>query len=242
MEAAGKLRSLAQRQAKLYLQARVGVDQVLATQRLAESISEFDRYLPVVTAAAQSGSAARAARRINSEWESLRKTLAAPHSAASAASISAEAEQISIGAQTLAVQFDLAQDSPVYRLVDLASRSDMLAQRLARIYMQIRAGMVGKAAYVDLEQTSKEFKAAFGELAAASENTPSIRANLDLARQQWLFFEMAVNDREKSYDFAKRDVATTSERISQIMNESSLAYMRIASEGSAALASNTRKR
>lgn len=242
MEAAGKIRSLAQRQAKLYLQARIGVDQAQATQRLAESIAEFDRYLPVVQAAAQSGSSARAARRITSEWESFRKTLASPLDASSAASISAEAEQISIGAQSLAVQFDLAQDSPIYRLVDLASRSDMLAQRLARIYMQIRAGIGGKAAQVDMEQTRKEFAAALGELVAANENTPAIRSNLELARQQWMFFEMAVNDREKSYDFARRDVATTSERISQIMTESAMAYVRMANEGVSTLAKNTRQR
>lgn len=242
LEAAGKLRSLAQRQAKLYLQARVGVDQAQATQRLADSISEFERYLPVVMAAAQSGSAARAARRINSEWEGFRKSLSAPLNAASAANISAEAEQISIAAQSLAVQFDLAQESPVYRLVDLASRSDMLAQRLARIYMQMRAGIGGSAAQVDLEQTRKEFSAALGELAMAGENTPAIRANLELARQQWMFFEMAVNDRDKSFDFARRDVATTSERISQIMNESGLAYARLANERSATLALNARQR
>ncbi|MDO6387063.1 hypothetical protein [Uliginosibacterium sp. 31-12] len=242
MEAAGKLRSLAQRQAKLYLQARVGVEQGPAQQRLAESIAEFERCLPIVQAAAQSGSAARSARRMGSEWESFRKALEAPLNGPAASSLSAEAEQISIAAQSLAVQFDLAQESPLYRLVDLASRSDMLAQRLARIYMQMRAGMGGKAAEVDLEQTRKEFKAAFGELAAAAENTPTIRANLEVARQQWMFFELAVNDREKSFEFARRDVATTSERISQIMNESALAYMRLVRDAAPAVASNAGRR
>lgn len=242
LEAAGKLRSLAQRQAKLYLQAQVGVEKPLAQQKLAESIAEFEKHLPVVQAAAQSGASARSARRLSSEWESYRKALTAAPDAAAAANIAAEAEQISIAAQSLAVQFDLAQESPLYRLVDLASRSDMLAQRLARIYMQIRAGMGGKAAQVDLEQTRKEFAAAFGELAAAGENTPAIRANLELARQQWMFFEMAVNDRGKSFEFARRDVATTSERISQIMNEAALAYVRLANAGQDTLALNARKR
>lgn len=242
LEAAGKLRSLAQRQAKLYLQIRAGVDQAQASLRLADSISEFERYLPVVTTAAQSGSAARSARRINSAWEGFRKSLTTPFNETSAASIAAEAEQISIAAQSLAVQFDLAQESPVYRLVDLSSRSDMLAQRLARIYMQMRAGMGGRAAQVDLEQTRKEFSAALGELLAAAENTPAVRANLELARQQWMFFEMAVNDRDKSLEFAKRDVASTSERISQIMSESGQAYARLANERSPTLAVNARQR
>lgn len=244
LEAAGKLRSLAQRQAKLYLQLRLGVEREASERWLTEAVRSFDENLVVVTRAAQGDSATlRIVGRITAQWEGLRQTLSSPLETRKAQSIAADAEQIAIAAQALALRFDLAQDSPMYRLVDLASRNDMLAQRLARIYMQIRAGQGGKSAEVDMEQTRKEFAAGLKELAGASDNTPAITANLELARQQWLFFQMAVNDHAKSAEYLRRDVATTSERISQMMNEASLVYVRMAARASEAqLAQNGRKR
>ncbi|MDP5239399.1 hypothetical protein Q9Q94_07645 [Uliginosibacterium sp. 31-16] len=229
IEAAGKLRSLAQRQAKLYLQLRLEVEPEASQRWLAESVRSFDENLALVARAAQGDApTVRIVTRITTQWEGFRQTLSSPPDARKAQSVAADAEQIALAAQSLALRFDLAQDSPVFRLVDLASRNDMLAQRLARIYMQTRAGQGGKAAEVDMEQTRKEFAAGLKALSDAAENTPAIRANLELARQQWLFFDMAVNDRQKSFDFARRDVATTSERISQMMTAAAQVYGQMA--------------
>jgi hypothetical protein len=243
LEAAGKMRSLAQRQAKLYLQLRLGVESEASERWLAEAVRSFDESLAIVTRAAQGdASSQRLVRRITTQWEALRQTLSSPLDAGKSLGIAADAEEIAIGAQALALRFDLAQESPLYRLVDLASRNDMLAQRLARIYMQIRAGQGGKAAEVDLVQTRKEFSAGLKELAAAADNTPAVNANLELARQQWLFFEMAVNDHAKSFEYTRRDVATTSERISQMMREASQVYVQMVGQGSESVATNAHKR
>lgn len=229
VEAAGKLRSLAQRQAKLYLQLRLGIEKEASERWLSEAVRSFDESLVVVARAAQGEPASeRIVGRITTQWENFRQILSGPLSLRQAETISADAEQIALAAQSLALRFDLAQDSPLYRLADLASRNDMLAQRLARIYMQMRAGQGGKAAEVDMVQTRKEFAAGLQELVAAADNTPAVLASLELARQQWLFFDMAVNDREKSFDFARRDVATTSERISQMMTQAAQSYSQMA--------------
>jgi hypothetical protein len=237
MEAAGKLRSLSQRQAKLYLQMRLGIEAELSERWLAEAVRSFDENAEIVGRAAQGdASSKRIAGRIATQWESLRQTLTSPLDPVKALRVAAEAEAIAISAQALAVRFDLAQESPMYRLVDLASRNDMLAQRLARIYMQMRAGQGGAGAEVDLLQTRKEFSAGLNELMLAAANTPAVKNILELARQQWLFLELAVSDRSKKFDYTRRDVATTSERISQMMNETSRVYTQLAGGGGEALA------
>jgi len=58
---------------------------------------------------------------------------------------------------------------------------------------------------------------ALNELNQAPENTPEIRIELGLANTQWLFFEQALNGQE-SRDIALRNVATTSERILEVMD------------------------
>ncbi|MDQ7988298.1 MAG: hypothetical protein REI09_01580 [Candidatus Dactylopiibacterium sp.] len=235
LEAAGKLRSLAQRQVKLNLQIALGVERSAAEARLRESVAEFDRLVPLVQAAAREGAAARSARRLGAEWASQRALLLAPPAQGRAATLGAGAEQLSIAAQGLAVQFDLAQDAPLARLADLASRTDMLAQRLARLYLATQSGAGGEAAKVDLAQTSREFMSAFASLEEAGENTAAIRAKLRLVRQQWMFFEFAVNDPSRAtnsgFEFVRRDVASTSERISQVMAETAAAYSQLALAG-----------
>jgi hypothetical protein len=226
--AAGKLRSLSQRQAKLYFQIRLGIESHTARQALNRTRGEFEQALVRIQDVAGSGSGARAVRRIGSGWETLRNSFEQVNPQIGL--IAADAEQISVAAQSLAVQLEMDQESPYFRLADLASRSDMLAQRLARIYLQIRSEGGNKAAEVDLLQTSAEFVAAMRELEEAAETTPLIRRDLALVRQQWLFFELAIRERDRNIAHSHRDVATTSERISQMMDETMQRYLRLASE------------
>ena len=63
----------------------------------------------------------------------------------------------------------------------------------------------------------KEFSAALLELTAAPSNTPALREELELVKQQWFFFENALNQRASADKTLATNVATTSERILQAM-------------------------
>ena len=57
-----------------------------------------------------------------------------------------------------------------------------------------------------------------GELAAAQINTPQIKEELELGKQQWMFFEQALMGRGGDKKANSTNVATTSERILEVMD------------------------
>jgi hypothetical protein len=66
----------------------------------------------------------------------------------------------------------------------------------------------------------KEFIAALAELAASPKNTPEIVREIQLAQQQWIFFDNALNAGAAGGNKAQQatNVATTSERILEVMD------------------------
>jgi hypothetical protein len=129
------------------------------------------------------------------------------------------AEELTIHAGKLALQIESEAETPAGRLVDGSSRLNMLAQRLARLYMQVQAGDRSQGLWVDMEQTRKEFATGLQELAVAPENSAGIRDTLGLARNQWIFFDSAVQQLGTKGADGKgpQNVASTSERIQETL-------------------------
>jgi len=85
----------------------------------------------------------------------------------------------------------------------------------------------------DIEQARKEFANGLLDLDTARENSSGNRDNISLARNQWIFFESAIRDLNKAdrrEDKAAQHVATSSERIAQVLEQTSLQYVRDYSE------------
>ena len=55
-------------------------------------------------------------------------------------------------------------------------------------------------------------------MSGANLNTPQIREELELGKQQWMFFENAIVNRNADRKTAAQHVATTSERLLEVMN------------------------
>jgi hypothetical protein len=106
-------------------------------------------------------------------------------------------------------------------LLALSLRQGMLSQRMAKLYLLRLGGDRSRSPQVDIDQTHAEFRTALQALAGDHELTPRARDNLDLARTQWLFYEGALRDPVPSPEYP-RHVATTSERITQVMEEMAL--------------------
>ncbi|HCL86036.1 MAG TPA: hypothetical protein DIC45_05950 [Comamonadaceae bacterium] len=107
--------------------------------------------------------------------------------------------------------------APSARLVNTAGRQRMLSQRLARDYGLAAAGLGGGGVRGQMAQDSAEFQAALAQLAAAPISTPAIRSALELGQAQWVFFDAAL---KRAPDMrGLEDVATTSERLLEVMDE-----------------------
>ena len=111
----------------------------------------------------------------------------------------------------------LAQISDLNSAINKAGRQRMLSQRMAKFYQAIAWGVGNDKSPGELEKARKEFSAAHQELAAAPSNTQQIKESLDLVKQQWLFFENALNQKAGPDKRPQIAVATTSERILEEM-------------------------
>lgn len=216
---AGVLRTQSQRLAKLHHQIRLGINAESARSRLVAGIVEADRALDALSALPATPRIARSLARSRVLWEEMRGELRGGDTRR----INDLADGLMIAAGKLAFDIENELGTPAGRLVDLSIRQNMLAQRLARLYMQVRLGDDSQGLRVDMQQARIEFSMSLGELAGSPVNTRAIGESIALARMQWLFFENALamlGERGLT-----RDVATTSERIMQMMDAVAVQYL-----------------
>ena len=110
-----------------------------------------------------------------------------------------------------------AQVTDLNDAINKAGRQRMLSQRMAKFYQAIAWGVGNDKSAGELDKARKEFAAAHQELASAPANTPQIKESLDLVKQQWFFFENALNQKAGPDKRPQTAVATTSERILEEM-------------------------
>lgn len=224
LASAGRLRTQAQRLAKLWLQAGLDIQADSARRELRIGIAQGERELARLETAVRRDDARRTLARARSQWEALRAALETPYGAIAAARLIDLAEELTRTAGKLALQIEQAGESADGRLLDLSLRQNMLAQRLARLYLQAQAGDRSESRLVDLEQTRREFAAALDTLASAPDNRRETRDALELARGQWIFFELAVVDLARGARSHPQHVASTSERLLQVLDTVSAQY------------------
>ncbi len=228
--AAGRIRMQSQRLAKLYLQGGMGLNGGVARQQIDAGIGDVD---------AEFGRLARYARRTNVQrtyarsealWQEMRLALRKTPDSGSSERIGQLADELMTHAGKLAMMIEGESETPVGRLLDLSSRLNMLSQRLARLYLQSYGGNRSHQGIgVDIEQTRKEFANGLRELDSARENSQASREAIGLARNQWIFFDGAIAELGKADSRDSKSaqhVATSSERIAQVLDQASLQYVR----------------
>lgn len=218
---AGRQRMLSQRCAKAWLAIGQKVRADQADKVLAESMALFDRQLVELRAFAPSPLVRTTYDQLDAAWSAYKTALvgAAPAKAGADAMLAAATRVLQLADQGTQ-QLEQASGRPVGRMINMAGRQRMLSQRMAAMYLGASWGVQTTAATQALDQARDEFTRALAVLKAAPEATPAIKAELDLAEQQYGFFDSALRSLKAGAADARAqaDVFTTSERILQVMD------------------------
>ena len=217
---AGRQRMLSQRMAKAYCQAGLGVEVERSRRLLAESVALFDRQLAELKAFAPTQEIKGTYDKLGQTWIVYKQLLTGSEpNPENAKKIAMASEDVLKLAQQGTVQLEKHSGTAAGKLINVAGRQRMLSQRIAKASMLRAWGITSPQMAQELDGTAREFAAAQAFLAAAPQNTPAIRSELQLAGSQWLFFEEALKQTGVSRAEQLRNIATTSERILQVMDD-----------------------
>ncbi len=228
---AGRQRMLSQRMAKAWLALGQGLDARRAERVLFDSMALFDRQLVELKAYAPTPEIKATYNALEPVWSDYKSALvgASPDRNAAAPLLTLDTKVLKL-AHLGTVQLEQYSGKAVGKLVNVAGRERMLSQRTAKFYLSKAWGTASPEQIREMDTARHEFAQALGMLARAPESTPTIRQALDLAQQQWVFFDNALARATESSNAMQHanEVFASSENILQVMDKVTALYSKLA--------------
>ncbi|WP_222613437.1 hypothetical protein [Undibacterium amnicola] len=217
---AGMFRLESERSYKLSLQMALGILSGHTEVQRSRSLENIVRFRKDLSRQVRSEKTGKAFNRVNlalnDQVESLPRL-----NAKTAAAMYDVNEDILIKMNFLSFALEAESNDASSRVTGLALRQASLAQRMAKIVllrsmdknMQAKQGL-----QVDLAQSRIEFVNGMNLLAEEAQSDKALKDRLNLAQQQWIFYEKALSSPQfKAEDL--RNISSTSDRIAQMMVE-----------------------
>lgn len=212
----GRMRALSQRMSKAYTQMALGILPEKASEIIISSQAVIQRNIRELQALNGSQELNQTLSSLDVEMKKMNESLSTNPLKNNALNISNLSDNVLAGAERSTKMFEALAKSSGAKIVNLAGRQRMLSQRAAKYYMLIQAGFDSKPVRAEMDKSRGEFTAALEVLTNAPISTPSIRQDLELAKQQWGAFQVSLGMAPNPTML--RNVATTSERLLEVMD------------------------
>lgn len=216
---AGRQRMLSQRMVKFYCQIGQGVLADKAVVQLEQSVALFETQLNELEQGAPNAEIRAAVAEMKAAWAPYREVVTAKPTLKGGEQLIDLSEALLKRAHHVTQLWQEAAATQTGRLVNISGRQRMLSQRLARLYFEKRRGLRAAEISAGLKLAKEEFTSAMKELESAPQNTPAIRRELEQARNQWIFFSNAIDQTDSKDPVLATNVATSSERILEVMDK-----------------------
>jgi len=228
---AGRQRMLSQRMAKAWLAIGQGVDVKRAEKVLFDSMSWFDRQFVELKTYAPTPEIEATYKALEPVWSDYKSALVGspPDRRIAPNLLGLDAKVLKLAHQGT-VQLEHYSGKASGQLVNMAGRQRMLSQRTAKFYLSQSWGAVVPDQTKELHAARQDFAQALNALSNAPEATPAIKQELDLARQQWIFFDNAlsrIGENAGSLQHAT-EVFASSENILLVMDRVTSMYSKLA--------------
>lgn len=216
---AGSLRYTANRLAKVYFQLGMGVDVDRSKRILDSQIAMYDRRVVELKNYSPTPEIKETYLALEKAWSGYKDLLvgAKPNHEAGRKMIEVSEEVVNI-ANKATGQLAAHSGTTSGKLVNISGRQRMLSQRIAKYAQAMAWGVAPANAQAEIDKSKTEFVQMLGELGAAQINTQQIKDELELGKQQWMFFDAALTGRGGDKKTNNTNVATTSERILEVMD------------------------
>ena len=153
---------------------------------------------------------------LNTQSVALASVIAKTPSKANSLTVSLQADALLLEADRATRFYQGLSSSSQAKVINVAGRQRMLSQRTAKLYFLMQAGYDTKEIRSELQNSRNEFNTALDMMTGLPITTPSIKGEMELAKQQWSAFQVSLD--QKPNPAMMRNVATTSERLLEVMD------------------------
>jgi hypothetical protein len=187
----------------------------------------FDRQLVELKAFAPAGETRNTYVQLESVWSDYKAVLvgAAPSQEKAKTMLDHSGKVLALAHKGTGL-FETQSGKPAGKLVNIAGRQRMLSQRMAEFYLAKNWNVDTANSQAEMIKARDEFVPALEILRNAPEATSEIKQELQLADNQWLFFDNALKANVTGTKAAS-DVFVTSENLLLVMDRVTGMYAKI---------------